>query len=101
MKMQLDFDNKIVTIEDNVDLGEFVDNIKKMIPDWRNWKLETKTEIVWQQTYPYYPSPWWGTPTWPTITVDGTDSNSVQLDAQGDASSIHMAVKNVEEKYKA
>ncbi len=75
MKIQLDYDNKTVSIEDNVDLGDFVDKIRKVLPDWREWKLETKTEIVWSNPrpiiiddYPYWQRPY----TWPTITVDGT-----------------------------
>ena len=71
MKIQLDYDTKTITLEDNVNLGEFFDKIKNILPDFKEWKLETKTVINWNNPitipynpyvpnpYPYNPYPWW------------------------------------------
>jgi len=67
MKIQLDYDNKTITLEDNVNLGEFVDKVKKILPDFKEWKLNTQTVIDWVNpiTVPYIPYvpyrayPWW------------------------------------------
>ncbi len=58
MKIQLDYDAKIITLEDNVNLGDFFEKIKKILPDFKKWKLETKTVINWNNpiTIPYIPS---------------------------------------------
>ncbi len=77
MKIQLDYDNKTVSIEDNVDLGDFVDKIRKILPDWREWKLETKTEIIWSQPtvireHPWR-IPWYTEPTWVTTSDHSGD----------------------------
>ena len=73
MKIQLDFDREIITIEDNVNLGEFVKKIKKIIPDWKEWSVETNTTINWGYSYPYYYNwPMEGTLTTTNLLLDGT-----------------------------
>lgn len=47
MKLQLDFYNKIIKLENNVNLGEFLSKIKEIIPEWESWKLETNVSITW------------------------------------------------------
>jgi len=54
MKIQLDFDRKIIKLESSSNLGELFDKIEKILPDWKEWKLETNTVINWN-TYPIYP----------------------------------------------
>lgn len=63
MKLQLDFDNKIITIEEKVNLGEFFSKLEELLPDlkWREFDLEMKVinywynPIPWDQSYPTYP----------------------------------------------
>lgn len=77
MKLQLDTTNKIIKVEESVNLNEFFEVIKKILPDgeWKEFKLETQTTINWgspiviNQPYKYY-YPWYtsyGTAT-PTTT---------------------------------
>ncbi len=64
MKIQLDYDNKVVTIENDVNLGDFVDRIQELLPEWDKWNLNTQTIINnWQNPIVidrYIPNlPWW------------------------------------------
>ena len=56
MKIQLDFDNKNITLEKNINLKEFYDKIKQVLPDWKEWSLNTNNIINW--SYPYYVRDW-------------------------------------------
>lgn len=72
MKIQIDFDNKIITLENNVNLKEFYDRIKMLLPDgeWKNYNIDTNTVINnWKDPIyiPYTPIPinpyhWWNEP---------------------------------------
>lgn len=53
MKLQLDFDLKTILIEDDVNLGEFIKKIKKVIPEWKEWSFKTNTTINYN-SYPWY-----------------------------------------------
>ena len=60
MKIQLDTKNKTIKVEESVNLGEFIDFIKKILPDkvWREYKLETSSVINWSSPIiiePYKP----------------------------------------------
>jgi len=76
MKIKLDFDNKIVTLDESVNLKEFISMIKSIIPNWKDWKLDTNTTITWNNpiTVPYVPytpyREWWTD--YPTIRYDTT-----------------------------
>jgi len=70
MKIQLDTDNKIIKIENSVNLGDFVNSIKKILPngEWKEFKLEVNSIIQWYEPIiiepykpfnPYYPWPWY------------------------------------------
>ena len=58
MKIQLDFTNKVVKCEGQVNLKDFIQKVKKLLPDdWQEWNLETNTIIYnWSNpiiyTYP-------------------------------------------------
>ena len=56
MKIQIDFDNKVISIESNVNLGEFFERIEKILPEWKEFELKTNTEIKWQA--PVYIEPY-------------------------------------------
>lgn len=60
MKIQLDTKNKTIKVEESVNLGEFIDFIKKILPDkvWREYKIETSSVINWTNPIiiePYQP----------------------------------------------
>lgn len=57
MKIQLDYDNKKISLEDSTDLGLFIKTIKKILPDWKDWILETQTTIYWNNPHIIYPEP--------------------------------------------
>ncbi len=52
MKIQIDFDNKVIKLESNVNLKEFYDKIKLILEDWKEYSLHTNTTINW--AYPAY-----------------------------------------------
>lgn len=65
MKLQLDTKEKVIRLEESVNLGEFFENIKKLLHDgsWREYRLETNCTINWttpivireEPVYPTYP----------------------------------------------
>lgn len=52
MKIQLNYDSKIVTVEKMVKLVKFIEAIQRILPDWEEWELSTHTEIIWRNTTP-------------------------------------------------
>jgi len=73
MKIQIDTEKKVLRLESDVNLEEFMSKIKVLFPngEWKEYKLETNVEIHWTNPiyidrwhYPTYP--WCGTP----ITCD-------------------------------
>ena len=88
MKIQLDYDNKKISLEDSTKLDVFIETIQKILPDWKDWVLETQTTIYWnnpvvspqpwitspQPIQPIYMEPWWER--W-VITCDTNQHESV------------------------
>jgi hypothetical protein len=70
MKIELDYDNKIINLENRTELKKFIKTIQKILPDWQEWMLDTHTTINWTNpiTIPYVPvepypiRPWWEQP---------------------------------------
>jgi len=71
MKIELDYDKKTIKLGTPVDLKTFVKKIKRILPDWDEWTLDTNTEIVWESPIvigDHYPppyihvEPWWRQP---------------------------------------
>ena len=66
MRLQLDTKEKVIRLEESVNLAEFFENIKELLHDgsWREYRLETNCTINWAtpivvKEYPYRPtSPW-------------------------------------------
>lgn len=52
MRIQLDTKLKTIRVEETVNLGEFVKAIKKILPDWEDYKIEQSFTTTY---YPYYP----------------------------------------------
>ena len=53
MTLTLDHENKIITIDQTVNLKEFFDQVKEILPDWKEWNLN-QVQITYYQT-PYIP----------------------------------------------
>lgn len=80
MKIQLDYKQKTITLENNVSLSDFIERIQSILPDWKEWTLSTNTTLThWVNPIvidrvPLYPqNPWPTLPDWPTVT-SGTDT---------------------------
>jgi len=86
MKIKIDFDNKLITLEDKTNLGKFFETLEKLLPDWEEYNVEAVKEIIWNYPYneriivrPYQPI-YDLTPDWlfrPTITYD-TNTNNLE-----------------------
>lgn len=51
MKIQLDYELKVITLQSDVNLKEFVDKIQKLLPDWKEWNIQLEGGITY---VPYY-----------------------------------------------
>jgi|SRR6185436_5576075 len=70
MNIQIDTLNKILKLQESVNLGEFSEIMLKLFPnnEWKEYKLETNTVInnwsnpiiIERQGWPYQ-YPWWST----------------------------------------
>jgi len=98
MKIQLDTTQKIIKVEEAVNLGEFLELLEKLLPKnkWKEFKLETQTIINWsnpitiQPYVPYVPNPRWERP-WITY-ISGTSGLTVEQQNY----SLNSGVYNVE-----
>lgn len=86
MKLKIDFDNKLITLEDKTNLGRFFETIEKISPDWKDYNVEAVKEIIWN--YPYneriivrpYRSIYDSIPDWtvrPSITYDNDNTSNL------------------------
>jgi hypothetical protein len=79
MRIQIDTEDKTIRLEADTMLGEFVESIKKLLPDWESYKLTMGQITYWSHPIvidripisPYSPPYWWTSP----ITV-GTGPGS-------------------------
>ena len=85
MKLKIDFDNKIIEVEGSVNLGEFFDKLRKMLPNWFEFSLKNETKIEYYTypviTYPTYPNttPYYGSD--PNVILCSTESReSISVD---------------------
>jgi hypothetical protein len=60
MKIQIDTTNKIIRVEENVNLGELCKVLDKLLPkEWKSFTLETNSFITWVNPIPWiYRDPW-------------------------------------------
>ncbi len=76
MKIQLDFTNKIITIESNINLFDFVKKIKVILPDWKDWTLNNNNSVIyWTNPIEYAPYKPFDPISWPIITYQTNDNN--------------------------
>jgi len=82
MKLQLDTTNKTIVIEEEVNIGEFVNTLKKILPNdlWKEFKLGVNKIYNWTNpiiikeypAYPTYPTyPWYTSGNSAKILNDG------------------------------
>ncbi len=76
MKIQLDFDNKTITLEADCELKEFIPVIQRILPDWQKWTLRMEIITTWINPvpwpiYPYVPitTPGTAKPIWDDHTT--------------------------------
>lgn len=72
MKLELDFRNKVIKVEDTVNFKELIKTIKETLKDWKDWNIQGQPSFYWN----YYP---------PTITYTDTfDWSSIPTITCGD-----------------
>lgn len=61
MKLQLDFDEKTVKIESDIQLRKLMKALKNLLPDWKEWSIkpyERGTRYVYHNPV-WYVNPWY------------------------------------------
>lgn len=81
MKIQIDTISKIISVEENVNLGDLVKHLEGLLPKthplghWKLFTLQTNTTIfnwsnpIYIPSYPTYPT----YPTWFSVPMTSTD----------------------------
>ncbi len=94
MKIQIDTTEKIIRIEEIINLGELIKELQLLLPNdlWKEFKIDTQTKILWNDypiTYPEYPDttpvpiqPYYPYYPWITWTsIDGGTTNNLILNS--------------------
>lgn len=74
MTLKIDFDNKIVEVDDSTEIGVIVDKLKELKLDWREFKIKPTVSY-----YPYYPYIPYNQRPWRIGDVWYTTSGGTQL----------------------
>ena len=53
MRIEIDFEQKMITLKDDCSLGELVEKLKELNMDWKEWKLRAQETLY--ENYPYIP----------------------------------------------
>ena len=86
MKLQIDTTNKIITVEERVNLGTLIEQLSLLMPtDWRDYSIECKVIQNWINpisipTYPVptYPvKPFWDQPWYVTCQNESRSSDYI------------------------
>jgi hypothetical protein len=48
MKLQIDTQEKTIKIEEDINLGELIDKLTSMLPEWREYRLQHTTIVNWK-----------------------------------------------------
>jgi hypothetical protein len=83
MKLQLDTIAKTIKIDEQVNLEELFEMLKKLLPngEWKGFKLDVNTQIVWSNPIivnpyiPINPYPWYNPITVTTGGISYTTTN--------------------------
>ena len=82
MRIVLDTSEKVIKVEESVNLGELIETLDKILPlgEWKAFKLDTNSVIQWNTPillkeyirtsplYPYPTYPWYQPLVTPTVT---------------------------------
>ena len=87
MRLQIDTTQKVIKIEEQVNFGELIEKVKKLLPgEWKEYKLETNSVIQWTnpvviQEWPFMPAfpsyPYWWTQPYSGMTFAETVNTDV------------------------
>lgn len=94
MKIQLDYNRKEITLENNANLKELFDIIKASIPDWKEWTMTTNSSIIWNPApiiinQPYRTNPWWEVwPSYPIVKYETGTPNHIDFTVSNTGSGI-------------
>ena len=92
MKIQIDTDLKIIRLEEKVNLGRFIEDIRKMLPNaWSSFELDCTAIYNWSnpviiKEYPNYPI----YPTLPWITCTSNDTNPYSINFNSETYNIEI-----------
>lgn len=95
MKIQLDYDNKVVTIEQRVNLKTLFDRVKVILDDWKEWELNCNVTMEWKSNpivIPYLQHrPWWRDHPYYTTCDAGVLTTSTNCDSQVNINSLNVS----------
>lgn len=57
MRLELNYDCKTITVKDQVNLKDFIKEVKNLGLDLKEWSVVSETQLTWT-TYPYYQQPY-------------------------------------------
>ena len=101
MKVQIDTSKKVLRLESDINLGEFMSKIKGLLSDWRDYTLETNVEVVWSNpiyiekyNWPVYP--WQPTWVYPNTFTGISTGVSTEVGYNGTSIDVSTGVYNIE-----
>lgn len=76
MKLQIDFDNKTITLDSQVEVLKLMSKLHTMIPDLEGWKLNSSKIANWYNpiVIDTRPNDWWPSPLYYSNPVFGTSN---------------------------
>ena len=113
MKIKLDTDNKVITIESPVNLKELYETLKKILPDdeWKEYDLKTNTTIEfptqpiiiekerWPSPYPTVPGqPWWYYAPYTSDDSTAGSHNTNKIEPLVSIDDIHAGIEEVNQQ---
>lgn len=73
MKITLDFDEKIISLNHDVKIQELIEHLKKMNIEWEEWAIAWLPSYQWNTTpNPWTTNPWTTNPDLVTFSTSGT-----------------------------
>lgn len=73
MNIEINTSTKTLVIKEDISLGQFLEEIDKILPNWKEYKLKSEVKSVdwnWYPTYPATQPPYsWKTDWLPPFTI--------------------------------
>ena len=79
MKLTIDTVEKTIEVEDGIIISEFFKEIKKLLPDWKDYTINVKRDFTYVPYYPVYPT---YEPSWPYGRWDVTYDTVVYSESE-------------------